>query len=65
MPHLETELTVARDMHQLLGTWQRIGQRLLDERVQIALQHRQSDVYMRRRRDDDSHCLDTIQQRVQ
>src|SRR5438045_1125856 len=63
--HSRPALTLARDMDQLFGAGQGIGQRLLDERVQITLQHRHADVDMCRRRDDDRDCLDVIEQRLE
>ena len=52
-------------VHQLLGARQRVGQRFLDERMQAALQHGQPHFDVRRRRDDDRHRLDPVQQRLE
>ena len=61
--YLEAQAALPGYLHELLGTGQRVGQRLLDQRVEIALEHRQPHLHVRRGRDDHGDRLDAVQQR--
>ena len=59
--HLETAPALARRVHQLLGARQRVRQRLLDQRVEAALQHHLPDANVGRRRHDHGDRLDAVE----
>jgi len=56
---------LAREVHQLLGSGHGIRERLLDQRVQAALEHRLPHLHVRRRRHDDGNRLDAVEQRLE
>ena len=65
MPDLEAYAALVRRVHQLLGPRQRVGERLFDQRVETALEHRQRHFDVSRRRHDDGDGLDLVEQRFE
>ena len=55
----------ARDRQQAVRLLERRGDRLFDQHVQSALERRRRDGVVRRRRNDDAHRVDDVEQRIE
>ncbi len=63
--YLEAQPALTRRVYELLGTGERIRERLFHERMQASLENRQPDLYVCGSRDHDGGRFDFIQQRVE